>query len=136
MFKGSVRNASNRVRITAQLIEAHSGNHVWAERFDRSLEDVFEVQDEITALVASTVSQQMSVAEYRSAINRAEQDLDYRGLYHRGMWYMNKVTAEGCIKAREYAKQTLERYPEHVGGYSLVAYVNIIEFIYGWGEER
>jgi tetratricopeptide (TPR) repeat protein len=52
------------------------------------------------------------------------------------MWYMNKVTAEGCIKAREYAEQTLERYPGHVGGYSLMAYVNIIEFIYGWGEER
>jgi hypothetical protein len=91
VLEGSVRTASNRVRI------------VWAERFDRSLEDVFEVQDEITALVASTVSQQMSVAEYRSAIGRAEQDLDYRGLYHQGMWYMNKVTAEGCIKAREYA---------------------------------
>jgi adenylate cyclase len=136
VLEGSVRTASNRVRITAQLIEAHSGNHVWAERFDRSLEDVFEVQDEITALVASTVSQQMSVAEYRSAISRADQDLDYRGLCHQGMWYMNKVTAEGCIKAREYAEQTLERYPGHVGGYSLMAYVNIIEFIYGWGEER
>ncbi len=136
VLEGSVRTASNRVRITAQLIEAHSGNHVWAERFDRSLEDVFEVQDEITALVASTVSQQMSVAEYRSAISRAEQDLDCRGLYHQGMWYMNKVTAEGCIKAREFAEQTLERYPGHVSGYSLMAYVNIIEFIYGWGEER
>ena len=136
VLEGSVRTASNRVRITAQLIEAHSGNHVWAERFDRSLEDVFEVQDEITALVASTVSQQMSVADYRSAISRAGQDLDYRGLYHQGMWYMNKVTAEGCIKAREYAEQTLERYPGHVGSYSLMAYVNIIEFVYGWGEER
>lgn len=136
VLEGSVRTASNRVRITAQLIEAHSGNHVWAERFDRSLEDVFEVQDEITALVASTVSQQMSVAEYRSAISRAYQDLDCRGLYHHGMWYINKVTAEGCIKAREFAEQTLERYPGYVGGYSLMAYVNVIEFIYGWGEER
>ena len=136
VLEGSVRTASNRVRITAQLIEAHSGNHVWAERFDRSLEDVFEVQDEITALVAATVSQQLSVAEYRSAISHAEQDLDYRGLCHRVMWHMNKVTGEGCIKAREYAEQTLERYPGHVRGYSLIAYVNIIEFVYGWGEER
>jgi TolB-like protein/Tfp pilus assembly protein PilF len=136
VLEGSVRTASNRVRISAQLIEAHSGNHVWAERFDRSLEDVFDVQDEITALVASTVSQQMSVAEYRGAVSHAEQDLDYRGLYHRGMWYMNKVTAEGCIKAREYTEQILEQYPGHVGGYSLMAYVNMIEFVYGWGEER
>jgi TolB-like protein/class 3 adenylate cyclase/tetratricopeptide (TPR) repeat protein len=136
VLEGSVRSASNRVRITAQLIDACSGNHLWAERFDRSLEDVFEVQDEITALVASTVSQQVSVAEYRSALNRTDQDLDYRGLYHRGMWHTNKVTALECVKAREYALQVLDRFPEHVGGYSLLAYVNIMEFIYGWGEQR
>ncbi len=136
VLEGSVRTASKRVRITAQLIEAHSGKHVWAERFDRPLEDVFEVQDEITTLVVSTVGQQVSVAEYRSAINRADQDLDYRGLCHRGMWYVNKVTSNDCIKAREYAQQALDQKPEHSFGYSLMAYVNIIEFIYGWGEHR
>jgi len=136
VLEGSVRSASNRVRITAQLIDTASGNHVWAERFDRSLEDVFEVQDEITALVASTVGQQVSVAEYRSVFSRSERDLNYRGLYHRGMWHMNKVTAEGCLKAREYALQLLDRFPGQVGAYSLLAYINMIEFIYGWGDNR
>jgi tetratricopeptide (TPR) repeat protein len=124
------------VRITAQLIEAQSGNHVWAERFDRPLEDVFEVQDEITALVASTVGRQVTIAEYRATRDRAVQDLDYRGLLHRAMWYMDKVTAEDCVKAREYAQQALDRYPNYSGGYSLMAYVSIIELIFGWGGDR
>jgi adenylate cyclase len=136
ILEGSVRKASNRVRITVQLVEAHTGNHIWAERFDRPLEDVFEVQDEITTLVASTVGQQVGVAEYRSTLNHADQDLDYRGLLHRGMWHMNKVTEDECGKARKYAQQALDRNPEQVGGYSLMAYVNIIEFIYGWGGHR
>jgi TolB-like protein/class 3 adenylate cyclase/Tfp pilus assembly protein PilF len=136
VLEGSVRSASNRVRITAQLIEAQSGNHVWAERFDRPLEDVFEVQDEITALVASTVGRQVTIAEYRATRDRAVQDLDYRGLLHRAMWYMDKVTAEDCVKAREYAQQALDRYPNYSGGYSLMAYVSIIELIFGWGGDR
>jgi adenylate cyclase len=136
VLEGSVRSAANRVRITAQLIEAQSGNHVWAERFDRPLEDVFEVQDEITALVASTVGRQITIAEYRVTRNRAVQDLDYRGLLHRTMWYMDKVTAEDCVKAREYAQQALDRYPDYSGGYSLMGYVSIIELVFGWGGDR
>ena len=136
VLEGSVRRASNRVRITAQLIEAQSGNHVWAERFDRPLDDVFEVQDEITALVASTVGRQVTIAEYRVTRNRAVQDLDYRGLLHRAMWYMDKVTAEDCVKAREHAQQALDRNPEYSGGYSLMAYVSIIELVFGWGGNR
>jgi TolB-like protein/class 3 adenylate cyclase len=136
VLEGSVRSASKRVRISAQLIEAQSGNHVWAERFDRPLEDVFEVQDEITALVASTVGRQISLAEYRAARGRAVQDLDYRGLLHRAMWHMDRVTAEDCVNAREYAQQAIDRYPDYSGGYSLMAYVSVIELVFGWVGER
>lgn len=136
VLEGSVRTASKRVRITAQLIEAHSGNHVWAERFDRPLEDVFDVQDEITTLVASTVGRQMSIAEYRNSLNRTDRDLDYRGLVHRAMWHLEKLTRKDCARTREFAQQVLDRYPEQVGGYSLMAYVSKTEFAYGWGEHR
>lgn len=136
VLEGSVRKASNRVRITAQLVEGHSGNHVWAERFDRPLEDVFEVQDEITALVASTVGRQITLAEYRATRSRDVRDLAYRGLLHRAMWHMDRVTAPDCIEARAYAQQALDQYPEYSGGYSLMAYINIIELVFGWGGER
>ena len=134
VLEGSVRTASKRVRITAQLIEANTGNHVWAERFDRPLEDVFDVQDEITTLVASTVGRQMSIDEYRNSLNRTDRDLDYRGLVHRAMWHLEKLTRKDCARTREFAQQVLDRYPEQVGGYSLMAYVSKTEFAYGWGE--
>ena len=133
VLEGSVRTANNHVRITTQLIETCIGKHVWAERFERLLEDVFEVQDEITTLVASIVSRQVDIAEFRSALHTSDRDLDYRGLFHRGMSHLYKTTAKDCAKAREYAQQAIDRYPELVGGYSLMAYVNMVEFIWGFG---
>jgi len=63
LLEGSVRKAGNRVRITAQLIDAESGNHVWAERYDRSLDDIFEVQDEITATISAAIEPELAESE-------------------------------------------------------------------------
>ncbi len=133
VLEGSVRIAGNRARITAQLVEAMTGNHIWAERFDRSLADVFEVQDEITALVASTVGQQVHVAESKSALKRDEQDLRARDLVARAQWHTDHMTEEGFAKARELCVTAIERHPQYVGAHSLLAYINIMELIYGWG---
>jgi TolB-like protein/class 3 adenylate cyclase/Tfp pilus assembly protein PilF len=134
VLEGSVRSAGNKVRITAQLIEAASGNHVWADRFDRSLEDVFEVQDEITAMVTSTVGQQVRVAEITSSLKRDRNDLGVRDLVARAQWHMDQMTREDFHKAREFSDLALERHPGSVGALSIRAYVNIMEFVYGWGE--
>ncbi len=133
VLEGSVRIAGNRARITAQLVEALTGNHIWAEHFDRSLEDVFEVQDEITALVASTVGQQVVVAESKSALKRNEQDLRARDLVARAKWHTDHMTEEDSAKARELCVTAIERHPQCVGAHSLLAYINITELIFGWG---
>jgi TolB-like protein len=134
VLEGSVRIAGNRVRITAQLVATSTGNHIWAEHFDRSLEDVFEVQDEITALVASTVGQQVVVAESKSALKRDDQDLRARDLIARAKWHTDHMTEESFAKARELSVTAIERYPQYVGAHSLFAFINIIEMIYGWGD--
>jgi len=134
VLEGSVRVVGNRVRITAQLVEALTGNHIWAERFDRSLEDVFEVQDEITALVAATVGQQVHVAEVKSALVRDVQELRVRDLVARAQWHMDRMTEDGFAKAREICETAIERHPQYVHAHSLLAYVNIMELVYGWGE--
>ena len=133
VLEGSVRIAGNRVRITAQLVETLTANHIWAERFDRSLEDVFDVQDEITTLVASTVGQQVRVAESRSALLRNKQDLRIRDLVARAQWHTDRMTEEGFAKGRELCEGAIERNPRYVGAHSLLAYINIMELIYGWG---
>ena len=134
VLEGSVRIAGKRARITAQLVEAMTGNHLWAERFDRSLEDIFEVQDEITALVASTVGQQVRVAESKSALRRGTKDLRVRDLVARAQWQIDRMTAESAAKAREICLTAIERDPRCVHAHSLLAFINIIELALGWGD--
>ena len=69
IIEGSVRKAGERVRISAQLIEATTGRHVWAERYDRRMEDIFELQDEITQTIAGAVEPELSAAERLSLIH-------------------------------------------------------------------
>jgi TolB-like protein len=136
VLEGSVRIAGKRARITAQLVEAESGNHLWAERFDRSLEDIFEVQDEITALVASTVGQQVRVAESKSALRRGTKDLRVRDLVARAQWQIDRMTVESAAKAREICLTAIERDPQYVHAHSLLAFINIIEHALGWWGDR
>jgi TolB-like protein/lipoprotein NlpI len=134
VLEGSVRIAGDRVRISTQLVEALTGIHLWAERFDRSLEDIFEVQDEITTLVASTVGQQVHVAESKSALLRDKPDLRARDLVARAQWHSDRMTEEGFARAREICVTAIESHPQYVGAHSLFAYINIMDLIYGWGD--
>ena len=83
VLEGSVRKAGNRVRITAQLIDAASGTHLWADRFDGSLEDVFELQDEVASSVAGVIEPALQVAETARSANRPTNDLTAYDLYLR-----------------------------------------------------
>ena len=134
VLEGSVRIAGKRARITAQLVEAGTGNHLWAERFDRSLDDIFEVQDEITTLVASTVGQQVRVAESKSALKRGAKDLRIRDLVARAQWQADRMTAESALLAREICLTAIERDPGYVHAHSLLAFISIIELAFGWGD--
>ena len=92
VVEGSVRKAGNRVRVTAQLIEAETGNHVWAERYDRDLEDIFEVQDEITRAIISILPVRLHGALTKSALRKPTQNLTAYDYYLRGRAaYMQSV---------------------------------------------
>jgi adenylate cyclase len=76
ILEGSVRQAGNRVRVTAQLVEAASGGHLWAERYDRGLADIFAVQDEITASVSSAIQPAVHLSERERALRKPPDSLD------------------------------------------------------------
>jgi len=101
VVEGSVRKGGSRVRITAQLIDAVSGNHVWAERFDRELADVFAVQDEITERIAATIEPELARAELERARRKPPESLDAWDLYQRGLWHVWQFTARDNAVARE-----------------------------------
>ena len=99
VLEGSVRKAGNRVRVTAQLIDAASGNHVWADRYDGALDDIFDLQDEITASVVGAIEPQLLRAEVQRIRQKRPESLDAYDYTLRGLAHMNKLnpddTAEG-----------------------------------------
>jgi adenylate cyclase len=101
VLEGSVRKGGSRVRITAQLIDATAGSHVWAERFDRELADIFTVQDEITERIAAAIEPELARAELERARRKAPESLDAWDLYQRGLWHIWQFNAEDNAAARK-----------------------------------
>ena len=102
VLEGSVRKASNRVRVTAQLIEATTGGHVWAERYDRELADIFAVQDEITTSVSAAIQPALERSERERSARKPADSLDAWESYHRGMWHFSKVEVAENERARSF----------------------------------
>ena len=90
ILEGSVRRSGDRVRVTAQLIEAETGSHIWAERYDRSVNEVFAVQDEITTAVTTAILPAVTEAEQRRALRKPPESLGAWEAYQRGLWYLRK----------------------------------------------
>ena len=105
VLEGSVRRSAGRVRVTAQLIEAESGNHIWAERYDRDIREVFAVQYEIAAAVASAILPAVSDLEQQRALRRPPDSLDAWEAYQRGLWHLGRVSAADTEQAKEYLRR-------------------------------
>ena len=102
VLEGSVRRSAERVRVTAQLIEADTGNHIWAERYDRNLSEVFAVQDEITLAVVTAIQPAVAGAELLRVLSKPPQSLGAWELYQRGLWHMGKANPSDNAQAQEY----------------------------------
>jgi adenylate cyclase len=112
ILEGSVRKSGERVRVTAQLIEVETGAHLWAERYDRELADIFAVQDEITACVSAAIQPALERSERERAVRKPPESLDAWESYHRGMWHFAKVAAAENEKARAFFQRSVELDPQ------------------------
>lgn len=122
VLEGSVRKAGNRVRITTQLIEADQGGYIWADRFDGSLEDVFDVQDQITAGVVGAIEPSVRKAEIERAKRKRPDDLNAYDLYLRALSHMHEITAEGRIAALDLIEQALQINPNYAEAHGVAAW--------------
>jgi TolB-like protein len=111
VLEGSVRKAGGRVRITAQLIDATSGAHLWADRFDGSLEDVFELQDKVAISVAGVIEPTLQAAEIRRSSGRLTSDLTAYDLYLRALANFPWFGREQMAKALDLFEQAIEHDP-------------------------
>ncbi len=113
ILEGSVRKSGNRLRITAQLIDAVSGHHVWAEKFDRQLEDVFDVQDEITTHIAATIIPELELFENRRSAVKPTQDMNAWDFYLRGMETFYDETSQGTQASLKMFQCAVEADPNY-----------------------
>jgi adenylate cyclase len=121
VLEGSVRKAGNRIRVTAQLIEAGTGNHVWAERYDRDLADIFAVQDQITHALTTALAPAIADAELRRAIRKPPESLDAWAAYQRGLWHLSKANSDDDTIAQNFFRQANDLDPTFAPGYSALA---------------
>ena len=110
ILEGSVRKAGDRVRITAQLIEATDGTHLWADRFDGSLEDIFDLQEKVATSVAGVTEPALRAAEMRRSAARPMADLGAYDLYLRALAVFYPVTKERVFEALSlFERATIDR---------------------------
>ena len=132
VLEGSVRKAGNRVRVTAQLIDGGSGNHVWAQRYDRNLEDIFAVQDEITATIVGAIEPELGKAERERARAKRPNDLRAWDLYQRGLWHTYKRTREDLANAQHMFQRAIEIDPGLARAYAAAEEAFFFQFVGGY----
>ena len=123
VLEGSVRKAGGRVRITAQLIDAQSGAHLWAERYDRGLADIFAVQDEITERVVAKIEPELYAAEHIRSQRKPQQSLDAWECIIRALAYVGQSTRAGGEEAEALCRRAIGIAPDYGQAHSLLAWV-------------
>jgi adenylate cyclase len=132
VLEGSVRKAGGRVRITAQLIDAVGGAHLWADRFDGSLEDVFELQDQVATSVAGVIEPALQAAEIRRSVDRPTSDLTAYDLYLRAL--ACNPSERGIFAALDLFKLAIERDPHYASALAGAAFCHMRLHVSGWGK--
>jgi adenylate cyclase len=134
VLEGSVRRAVNRVRITAQQIYAATGHHIWADRYDRELADVFAVQDEITSNIIGSIAPGILSAEVQRARRKDPSQLDAWDRVMRAHWHIRRFTQEDLTEARRLLAEAIALDPSNAMALSDLAFASHFEAVFGWGD--
>ena len=126
VLEGSVRKGGNRVRITAQLIDAATGNHIWADRYDGEMSDIFALQDEITKKVVAAIEPRLLEAEGVRLQDRSPDDLGAWEMTIRANSLFWRLTKAEIASSIEMLQRTVERYPEYAPAHSLLAFMMLV----------
>ena len=125
VVEGGVRKAGNRLRVTAQLVEAETGKHVWAERYDRDLADIFALQDDIAEAVTIAIAPAIAGAERHRAMRKPPESLDAWAAYQRGLWYVGKANPDDNARSQRFFQQAIDLDPTFAGGYTGLAWAQL-----------
>jgi TolB-like protein len=136
VLEGSVRKAENRLRITAQLIDALTGSHLWAERFDGTLDDIFDLQDQLAARVVGAIAPKMQQAEIERAKRKPTESLDAYDYYLRGLASLHRATKEAIGEALRSFYRAIELDPDFSSAHGMAAWCYMRRKASRWTTDR
>jgi adenylate cyclase len=134
VLEGSVRKAGNRVRVTGQLIDAANGAHIWADRFDRDLTDIFAVQDELTREIISALKVKLTPEQKDRFARKGTIDVEAYNLFLRGRDRMGHFTRSGNIEARKLFGRAVSINPDFAAAHACIAATHVIEYANDWAD--
>ena len=134
VLEGSVRKAGNRVRVTGQLIDAETGAHIWADRFDRDLIDIFAVQDELTQEIISALKVKLTLEKKDRLGRKGTIDVEAYNLFLRGREQAWLTTKSGNIEARNLLGRAVTINPEFAAAHAFVGFTYVNDYVNGWAE--
>jgi TolB-like protein len=136
VLEGSVRKAAHKVRITGQLIDATTGAHLWAERFESALDDIFELQDQVTEAVVGAIAPQLERAEIERAMRKPTESLDAYDYYLRGMANVHRGTREAINVALPFFHKAIQLDPDFASAYGMAAWCHFWRKLNDWMTDR
>ena len=136
VLEGSIRKAANRVRIIGQLIDASTGAHIWADRFDGAIEDIFDLQDQVTASVVGAIAPEMEQAEIERARRKPTENLDAYDYYLQGMAKVYQVTRHANDDALRLFYKAIELDPNFATPYGMATWCYAWRKVNGWMADR
>jgi adenylate cyclase len=134
LLEGSVRKAGGRVRITAQLIDGTTGGHLWADRYDRDLTDIFAVQDDVTQKIVSNLAIKLTRDEKRRLLRKAPDNVEAYDHNLRGSDLLWRLTRDTSVEARQLLQQAIDLDPELTVAYVNLSQLHLIDYINRWSD--
>ncbi|MGB6340566.1 MAG: protein kinase [Candidatus Aminicenantaceae bacterium] len=131
VLEGSVRKAGNRLRITAQLINVADGYHLWSDRYDRQLADVFDIQDEISLAITDKLKLELLGEEKQKLTKRFTEDIEAYNIYLKGLYFRRKLTGDNIKKAIGLFNQAIDKDPKNALAWAGLSYTHMVSTFYG-----
>ena len=134
VLEGSVRKGGNRVRISAQLIDAADGNHIWAQRYDRELADIFDLQDEITLTIAGAIEPELAQIERERARRKPADNLDAWDFCQRALWHMWQFDKDDNAEAQWLFRRAIEIDPRFAAAHANLSYSHFMDGVLAYND--
>ena len=134
VLEGSVRKSGDRVRIMAQLIDAQTGHHLWAERYDRELKDIFALQDEITLKVIMALQIKLTAGEQARLIGKGTENLEAYTTTLQAIMHFHRMNKQGNMESRRLAKEAIPMDPEYAGPYRALALTHMMDLWFNFSK--